>query len=144
MRPIFPALIALVVAPTATSPPAAATEMAPAPIQQLRIYAIPRANEDVFHARFRDHAMRIMARYGFAIRSIWRSESAEKVEFVYLLDWPDTATMQRAWTAFLADPEWVQIKKDSAARHGSFVDAVSERTLEPVAYSPARAGETAD
>jgi len=126
--------------------PAAATEAAPppAPVQQLRIYEVPRANEAVFHARFRDHAMRIMARYGFAIRSIWRSESAGKVEFVYLLDWPDTAAMKTAWTAFLADPEWIQIKKDTAARHGSFVDAVSERTLEPVAYSPDRAAATAN
>ena len=69
----------------------------PAPLQQLRIYEIPRANERVFHDRFRDHALRIMARHGFAVRSIWRSEHEDKVEFVYLLDWPDARAMDAAW-----------------------------------------------
>ncbi|MGH6696062.1 NIPSNAP family protein [Sphingopyxis sp.] len=125
-------------APTATS--AATAAPARAPLQQLRIYEIPRANEGVFHDRFQGHALRIMARHGFAVRSIWRSEHQGKVEFVYLLDWPDAATMKAAWDAFLADPEWIAIKKETGARHGRFVDAVSERALEPVAWSPDRAG----
>lgn len=115
----------------------------PAPLQQLRIYEIPRANEGVFHDRFRDHALRIMARHGFAVRSIWRSEHEDKVEFVYLLDWPDVSAMDAAWTAFLADPEWIAIKKETAARDGKYVESVAVRTLEPVAWSPDRA-KTAD
>lgn len=114
-----------------------------APLQQLRIYEIPRANEGVFHDRFRDHALRIMARHGFAVRSIWRSEHEDKVEFVYLLDWPDVSAMDAAWTAFLADPEWIAIKKETAARDGKYVESVAARTLEPVAWSPDRA-KTAD
>jgi len=35
-------------------------------IQQLRIYEIFEHNKEAFQARFRDHAMRIMKRYGFA------------------------------------------------------------------------------
>src|SRR3546814_7383336 len=73
-----------------------------------------------------------MARHGFAVRSIWRSEHEDKVEFVYLLDWPDAATMKAAWAAFMADPEWAAIKKETGARHGRFVDAISDRTLEPL------------
>ncbi|KGB54802.1 hypothetical protein FG91_01702 [Sphingopyxis sp. LC81] len=110
-----------------------------APVQQLRIYDVPRANEGVFHQRFRDHAMRIMARYGFRIRSIWRSEHEGRTEFVYLLDWPDLSAMDAAWTAFLADPEWIAIKKETSARDGKYVESVAARTLEPVAWSPDRA-----
>src|SRR3546814_2487498 len=73
--------VLLTLAPAATAAPAAT----PAPLQQLRIYEIPRANEGVFHDRFQDHALRIMARHGFAVRSLWRSEHEGKVEFVYLL-----------------------------------------------------------
>ena len=128
----------------ALAPTAAAAESAPAtspaPLQQLRIYETPRTNEGVFHERFRDHALRIMARHGFAVRSIWRSEHEGKVEFVYLLDWPDAATMKAAWAAFMADAEWAAIKRETGARHGRFVDAISDRTLEPVPYSPDRAG----
>src|SRR3546814_19315094 len=81
-----------------------------------------------------------MARHGFAVGSIWRSEHEGKVEFVYLIDWPAAATMKAAWAAFMADPEWAAIKKETGARHGRFVDAISERTLEPLPSSPARAG----
>ncbi len=117
----------------------AAAQATPAPLQQLRIYEIPRAIEGTFHDRFRDHALRIMARHGFAVRSIWRSEHQDKVEFVYLLDWPDAGAMKAAWDAFLADPEWIAIKKETGARHGRFVDAVADRALEPLAWSPDRA-----
>src|SRR3546814_5090464 len=85
--------VLLTLAPAATAAPAAT----PAPLQQLRIYEIPRANEGVFHDRFQAHALRILARHGFAVRSIWRSEHEDKVELVYLLDWPAAATMKAAW-----------------------------------------------
>ena len=45
-----------------------------------------------------------------------------------------------AWAAFMADEEWAAIKKETGARHGRFVDAISDRTLEPAPYSPDRAG----
>ena len=131
------ALLALVPAAAATPP------TAPAPLQQLRIYEIPRTNEGVFHDRFRDHALRIMARHGFAVRSIWRSEHEGKVEFVYLLDWPDARAMKAAWAAFMADEEWAAIKRETGARHGRFVDAISDRTLDPLPWSPDRAGAAA-
>ncbi len=132
------ALLAL--APTASAEEAAPAAQ-PAPLQQLRIYEIPRANEGVFHDRFRDHALRIMARHGFAVRAVWRSEHEGKVEFVYLLDWPDAATMQAAWAAFMADAEWAAIKRETGARHGRFVDAIADRTLEPLPWSPDRRAE---
>src|SRR3546814_13401948 len=70
-----PALaVLLALAPAATAAPAAT----PAPLQQLRIYEIPRANEGVFHERFQDHALRIMARPGFAVPSLWASEDRER------------------------------------------------------------------
>ena len=41
-------------------------------IQQLRIYEIFENNKAAFHARFRDHAARIMrTRYGFHIVAMW-------------------------------------------------------------------------
>jgi hypothetical protein len=119
----------------------AAPAAQPAPLQQLRIYEIPRANEGVFHDRFRDHALRIMARHGFAVRGVWRSEHQDKVEFVYLLDWPDAGTMKAAWAAFMADAEWAAIKREAGARHGRFVDAIADRTLEPLPWSPDRRAE---
>ena len=105
-------------------------------VQQLRIYEIFEGNKAAFHARFRDHAQRIMKRYGFNIVSMWESRHGDRTEFVYLLQWPDEATMKRQWDAFLADEEWSRIKKDWAAVHGQAVGEIQDRTLKRTEYSP--------
>lgn len=105
-------------------------------IHQLRIYEIFDANKKAFHERFRDHAMRIMARYGFKIVATWESRHDNRTELVYLLEWPDTETMKEQWAKFMADQEWAEIKKVTAEAHGSLVGDIEDRTLELTDYSP--------
>lgn len=106
-------------------------------LQQLRIYEINRSNRDVFHGRFQDHALRIMERHGFRIIDMWESDTGEKTEFIYLLSWPDKDTMDSRWEAFLADQEWIDIKRRTAAESGVLVREVDGRPLARVSYSPA-------
>lgn len=105
-------------------------------IHQLRIYEIFESNKDAFHARFRDHAARIMKRYGFDIVAMWEAKRRERTEFVYLLRWPDGETKARAWKAFMADKEWAEIKKVTRDR-GNLVGDIQDRTLLLADYSPA-------
>jgi len=117
--------------------PVAVHAFAPSePVQQLRIYKLFDTNRDAFHVRFRDHALRIMARYGFDIEAIWETRNDEGPQFVYLLNWPDEATMRRAWQGFMTDEEWIRIKQESAASHGPMVADIEERVLRPTDYSP--------
>ena len=106
-------------------------------IQQLRVYEIFEHNKAAFHERFRDHAMRIMRRHGFEFVALWESVRPERTEFVYLLDWPDTETMQRAWRAFLDDAEWIEIKRVTREQHGDLVGETVGRVLIPLPYGPA-------
>ncbi|WP_106915919.1 NIPSNAP family protein [Chryseobacterium aurantiacum] len=106
------------------------------PIHQLRIYEIPKENRQVFLDRFRDHALRIMKKYGFTIVSIWESEFNEKAEFVYLLEWKDENTMKTAWQGFMADKEWKDIKMKTAKEYGNFVNEIEDRTLKLTDFSP--------
>jgi heme-degrading monooxygenase HmoA len=108
----------------------------PEMIHQLRIYEIFEANKAAFHARFRDHAARIMKRHGFDIVAMWETERAERTEFVYLLRWPDEQAKARAWTEFMADPEWDDIKKATRDR-GALVGDIQDRALLLTDYSPA-------
>jgi hypothetical protein len=112
-----------------------------APVQQLRIYEIFEHNKQAFHERFRDHAMRIMARYDFRILGMWESKSGAHTEFVYLLQWPDEATMKDRWAKFMADPEWIEVKKKTAAQYGQLVGNVQDRTLQMTSYSPQGLGK---
>ena len=106
-------------------------------VRQLRIYEIFENNKAAFHARFRDHAMRIMKRYGFRVLALWESRTGDRTEFVYLLEWPDVTTKESAWRAFLADEEWKEIKRVTNAEHGDLVGEIEDRLLLETAYSPA-------
>jgi hypothetical protein len=109
-------------------------------IHQLRIYEIFERNKAAFHARFRDHAMRIMARHGFHLVAMWEAERAGNPEFVYLLDWPDIAAQKAGWTSFLADPEWIEIKRVTSIEHGDLVGTIEDRIMTAVGYSPTPPG----
>lgn len=102
----------------------------------MRIYEIPAGNAQAFHERFRDHALRIMARHGFDVLAAWEARAGDRVEFVYLLEWPDEVTMKERWAGFMADQEWKDIKRDTARVHGVFVEAIGDRTLRTTDYSP--------
>ena len=115
--------------------PAMAAEQAPV-IHQLRVYEIFDRNKQAFHARFREHAMRIMAKYDFKILATWETQHNGRTEFVYLLQWPDRATLTDRWARFMADPEWAAIKKRTAAEHGQLVGDIQDRVLEVQDYSP--------
>jgi heme-degrading monooxygenase HmoA len=106
-------------------------------IHQLRIYEIFDENKAPFHARFRDHAARIMRQHGFDIAAMWEARTAQRTEFIYLLKWPDEHTKTTAWAAFMADPEWAEIKRATRPDHGSLVGEIADRLLVPTDYSPA-------
>lgn len=105
-------------------------------IHQLRIYEIFERNKAAFHARFRDHAMRIMARHGFKIVAMWETKSAGRTEFAYILVWPDADVKAARWSAFMADPEWIEIKRVTAIEHGDLVGAIEDRLMTLTEYSP--------
>jgi len=84
---------------------------------------------------FRDHAARLMATHGFRILAMWETKTERRTEFVYLLAWPDEAAKNAAWSAFMADPQWKEIKRETSARHGDLVGAIEDRVLVPTAYS---------
>jgi len=105
-------------------------------IHQLRIYEIFDNNKKAFHDRFRDHAMRIMAKYDFKIVAAWESKKDNRTEFVYLLEWPDRETMANRWERFLRDQEWIKIKKETGEIYGPLVGEIQDRTLYLTDYSP--------
>ncbi len=138
-RPLGRALMTLVTALGASGLPLRAQSPAPAPggpVHQLRIYEIFEHNKRAFHERFRDHAMRIMARYDFRILGTWETKSDGRTEFVYLLEWPDRAVMEDRWAKFLADEEWIDIKRRTAAEHGQLVGRIASRELTLTGYGP--------
>ncbi|RYE78880.1 MAG: NIPSNAP family containing protein, partial [Hyphomicrobiales bacterium] len=56
-------------------------------------------------------------------------------EFIYVLRWPDEATMRQSWARFMQDAEWSAIK-DRTAEHGRLVGEIEERVMQRTSYSP--------
>jgi heme-degrading monooxygenase HmoA len=106
-------------------------------VHQLRIYEIFEHNKAAFHARFRDHAARIMRRHGFDILAMWEARGEAGPEFAYLLRWPDEAAMTARWAGFMADAEWSRIKDETAAQHGALVGRIENRVLRLTPHSDA-------
>jgi hypothetical protein len=105
-------------------------------VYQLRIYRLHAGNEQRFHDRFSRQCMPIMRRYGFDIVFTSQSVSADHKDFVYLLRWKDRNTQAVAWKNFLADPEWITIKRTTTAQWGDLVDDVQDRSLDMLPYTP--------
>ncbi|NZA28486.1 NIPSNAP family protein [Luteimonas sp. SJ-92] len=126
----------LAAGPTPAPALVAEAEAEAGPVHQLRIYRIFDETRAAFHDRFRDHAARIMERHGFDIVAMWEARGEEGPEFVYLLRWPDEATMTARWERFMADEEWAEIKRVTGAEHGRFVGGIEERAMRLVDYSP--------
>jgi len=107
------AIAAVIFAFAAWTAPASA-----APIHQLRIYEVFEGQEAALHARFGDHAARIMKRHDFKILAMWEAKARAKTEFVYLLERPSREVMADRWAGFMADKEWSDIKAKSCEEHG--------------------------
>jgi len=106
-------------------------------IHQLRIYEIFEHNKAAFHERFTRHALRIWQQYGFELVAAWETHNEEGgSEFIYLLAWPDEATMRSAWQKFKADEEWIEVKRVMGAQYGDLVGKIEEKVLMPTSYSP--------
>lgn len=129
-RAVLAATMALAVA--RVSP---ANTMGATTVYQLRIYEIFDRNKAAFHERFRDRAAPIMGRHGFDIVAMWEARGESGPEFVYLLRWPDEATMTERWAGFMADEEWSHVKDESAARHGQLVGRIQNRVMHFTPYS---------
>lgn len=52
--------------------------------------------------------------------------------FIYSGGPPDIETMERQWVSFLADPEWIDIGKQTDAKSGEPVVKATSRVLEAV------------
>ena len=67
---------------------------------------------------------------------MWESALPSGPRLVYILNWPDIATKETAWRDFLADTEWVEIKRITKAEHGDLVGEVQDHILARTSYPP--------
>jgi len=122
----------------ATAPsPAPAGSLAPdSRCFELRTYTAAPGKLDALHARFRDHTSGLFRKHGMAVVGYWvpKDKGADNT-LVYMLAYPDCAARDKAWEAFRADPEWVQVR-EASEKDGKLVEKVDSVLMKATDYSP--------
>ena len=73
--------------------------------------------------RFAEITMKLFAKHGIRVVGFWETVIGQSDELVYICAFDDLAHRQRAWSAFLGDPEWQAAKKSTEA-NGPIVERV--------------------
>lgn len=102
---------------------------------ELRTYHAAEGKLESLNARFRDHTLGLFERHGITNVAYWTPVENEGQTLVYLLAYPDRASREVSWKAFLADPDW-QAAKAASEKDGKLVAKVESRFLHLTGYSP--------
>jgi hypothetical protein len=105
-------------------------------LYEQRIYeAMPGRMPDL-HRRFQEHTLALFAKHDLRVVAFFTYDAGGPTDqVVYLLAFEDAAQRERAWAAFLADPDW-QAAKAESERDGPLLARFHNTLLRPTAYSP--------
>lgn len=104
---------------------------------EMRTYYAAPGKTEAMHARFRQHAGRLLERHGMRPLGYWtpvdEKDGANKL--VWVVVHPSREARENAWKAFMADPEWQAVYKSTEA-NGKLVEKVEVAFLTATDYSP--------
>ncbi len=88
------------------------------------------------HDRFRNHTLRLFERHGITPVAFFTAEiGGANDQLTYLLSFDSYLQREKAWEAFLSDPEWQEVKAASEQTR-PLVVRIENRLLKPTGYSP--------
>lgn len=104
---------------------------------EMRTYTAVEGKIDALHARFRDHTTKLFEKHGMTVIAYWVPTDGERSQrtLIYVLAYPDRGAREKAWQAFIADPEWLKVFEESRA-DGPLVEKVDTEFLYATDYSP--------
>jgi hypothetical protein len=104
-------------------------------VYELRTYYSPPGKLDALHARFREHTTKLFEKHGMTNVGYWVPIDNKQNELIYVLSYPSRAAREKAWSAFVADPDWKKVKAETEAQ-GKIVEKVVSVLMETTDYSP--------
>lgn len=104
-------------------------------IHELRIYHCVPGRLPALLQRFENTTLRIWERHGIRQAGFWTVLVGESnQDLYYLLAWDSMADREKKWTAFQADPEWIERRAESE-RDGPIVASITNAFLQPTGFS---------
>ena len=113
------------------------TQAADPRLFEMRTYTAAPGKLAALHARFQQHACRLLERHGIVNIGYWvpAEEPGASNTLVFVLAHPDRESREASWKAFMADPEWQAVYKASESE-GRLVEKADVRFLRATEYSP--------
>lgn len=109
-------------------------------IFELRTYDSAPGRLEALSSRFRESTMDLFARHQIAVEGFWSAAQEGDPStgtLVYVCSYPSREAASASWKAFMADPEWVEVRAETEA-DGALADKVESLYMEPTDYSPMR------
>ena len=103
---------------------------------EMRVYYAPPGKLEELNARFRNHTLRLFEKHGIENIGYWMPVDNKENELTYYLAYRDREAGDKAWEAYMADPEWKKAYAESEQK-GKLVAKVEQMFLEATDYSPA-------
>jgi hypothetical protein len=107
-------------------------------IHELRIYRCLPNRLPALLKRFETVTLGIWERYGIKQAGFWTTLVGESnQELTYLIEWQSMAEREQKWSAFAADPEWIE-KRAESEKDGPIVANIVNAFLQPTSFSSVR------
>lgn len=91
---------------------------------EMRIYYCLPGRLDALIDRFQNNTTRIFEKHGMENIGYWLPVTNDKNALYYILAYPSKAAREKAWTGFMADPEWKDVATKTEAS-GKIVESVT-------------------
>jgi hypothetical protein len=81
-------------------------------LYELRVYYTESGRMDALIKRFTNHTTKLFEKHGMTNVGYWLA-TADPNKMLYVLAYPNREARESSWKAFLADPEWQKVAKES-------------------------------
>ena len=111
---------------------------ASADVYELRTYTTNDGKLDHLNARFRDHTIKLFDKHRMKSVGYWVPTKKPQSEntLIYVLKHESRAAAKVSWAAFLADPEWKKVAKESQLDGQILAKAPESVFMNAADYSP--------
>ena len=110
---------------------------------EMRTYVAPPGRLDDMNARFRNYTLKLFEKHGMVNIGYWMPIENPDNKLIYVLAFPSVEAREASWKAFIADPQWHEVRKKTEA-DGPIVAKIESVLLEATDYSPVVKPSVAD
>ena len=106
-------------------------------LYEWRVYHVVPGRMGALNERFEKITTKLFEKHGIKIVGFWEAVFGTSNTLYYMLSFNDMAHKERAWNAFITDPDWIKARQETEARAGGpLVERVDNLLLKPTDYSP--------